>query len=137
MAFKWSYSSWEAIRDLKREILKKRKHIGEIIMPKRTRKYEDGLIESLKDPSEAAAYLNAHLLEEGGDGEELFLLALRDVARANGVGDIAEAASLGRESLYKALSKEGNPKLSTLRSVLKALGLRLAVERNQSRRKAS
>ncbi len=106
-------------------------------MPKRTRKYEDGLIESLKDPSEAAAYLNAHLLEEGGDGEELFLLALRDVARANGVGDIAEAASLGRESLYKALSKEGNPKLSTLRSVLKALGLRLAVERNQSRRKAS
>jgi probable addiction module antidote protein len=104
-------------------------------MPKRTKKYEDSLIESLKDPAEAAAYLNTHLGEE--DGEELFLLALRDVARANGVGEIAESAALGRESLYKALSKDGNPKLSTLRSVLKAMGLKLTVERDEDRRKAS
>ncbi len=104
-------------------------------MPKRTKKYEESLIESLKDPAEAAAYLNAHLGEE--DGEELFLLALRDVARANGVGEIAEAAALGRESLYKALSKDGNPKLSTLRSVLKAMGLKLTVERDEDRKKAS
>ncbi len=103
-------------------------------MPKRTKKYEDSLNESLQNPVEAAAYLNAHLGEE--DGEELFLLALRDVARANGVGDIAEAASLGRESLYKALSKDGNPKLSTLRSVLKAMGLKLTVERDDDRKKA-
>jgi len=104
-------------------------------MPKRTKKYEESLIESLKDPAEAAAYLNAHLGEE--DGEALFLLALRDVARANGVGEIAEAAALGRESLYKALSKDGNPKLSTLRSVLKAMGLKLTVERDEDRKKAS
>jgi probable addiction module antidote protein len=56
---------------------------------------------------------------------------------ANGVGDIAEAASLGRESLYQALSKDGNPKLSTLRSVLKAMGLKLTVERDEDRKKAS
>lgn len=104
-------------------------------MPKRTKKYEDSLKDSLKNPVEAAAYLNAHLGEE--DGEELFLLALRDVARANGVGDIAEAASLGRESLYKALSKDGNPKLSTLRSVLKAMGLKLTVERDEDRKEGS
>jgi len=104
-------------------------------MPKRTRKYEDSLIESLKDPVEAAAYLNAHLSED--DGEDVFLLALRDVARANGVGEIAETASLGRESLYKALSKDGNPKLSTLRSVLKALGLKLSIECDDEGQKAS
>ncbi len=100
-------------------------------MPKRTKKYEESLVESLKDPKEAAAYLNAHLDEE--DSEDVFLLALRDVARAHGVGEIAETASLGRESLYKALSKDGNPKLSTLRSLLKAIGLKLSVESEDKR----
>ena len=104
-------------------------------MPKRTRKYEDSLIESLKKPTEAAAYLNAHLGEDVG--EDVFLLALRDVACANGITEIAEASSLGRESLYKALSKDGNPKLSTLRSVLKAMGLKLSVERDKESKKAS
>ena len=100
-------------------------------MPKRTKKYEDGLIESLKDPKEAAAYLNAHLDED--ESEEIFLLALRDVARAHGFGEIAEQTSLGRESLYKALSKDGNPKLSTLKSLLKAVGLKLAVEQEEKK----
>ncbi len=100
-------------------------------MPKRTKKYEESLIESLKDPKEAAAYLNAHLVDD--DGEDVFLLALRDVARAHGVGGIAESASLGRESLYKALSKDGNPKLSTLRALLRAIGLRLSVESEDKR----
>jgi probable addiction module antidote protein len=100
-------------------------------MPKRTKKYVTSLIESLKDPKEAAAYLNAHLDEE--DSEDVFLLALRDVARAHGVGEIAENADLGRESLYKALSKDGNPKLSTLRSLLKAIGLKLSVESEDQR----
>ncbi|MCM0606988.1 MAG: putative addiction module antidote protein [Xanthomonadaceae bacterium] len=95
-------------------------------MPKRTKKYEDGLIQSLHDPKEAAAYLNAHLDED--DSEDVFLLALRDVAVAHGVSEIAEHASLGRESLYKTLSKDGNPKLSTLRSLLKAVGLKISIE---------
>jgi probable addiction module antidote protein len=97
-------------------------------MPKRTKKYEESLIESLKDPAEAAAYLNAHLEDNEKDSEELFLLALRDVAIAHGVTKVAKKADLGRESLYKTLSKGGNPKLETLRTLLSSLGLRLLVE---------
>ncbi len=97
-------------------------------MPKRVKKYDESLIESLKDPKEAVAYLNAHLEDGAKDSEELFLLALRDVAKAHGFGDVAKGADLGRESLYKALSADGNPKISTLRSLLKAMGLKLAVE---------
>ena len=97
-------------------------------MPKRTRKYEDSLVQSLKDPAEAAAYLNAHLEEDGDDASEMFLVALRDVAKAHGFSDIASQAELGRESLYKALSETGNPRLSTLSALLKVVGLRLSVE---------
>jgi len=97
-------------------------------MAKRARKYAEGLLESLKDPEEAVAYLNTHLEDDGDDAEELFLMALRDVAKAHGFGDVAERADLGRESLYKALSESGNPKLTTLRSLLKAMGLKLTVE---------
>lgn len=104
-------------------------------MPKKTRPYENDLIESLKNPKEAAAYLNVHLEDESEDSEELFLLALRDVARAHGIGDLADRADLGRESLYKALSAEGNPKFYTLKSILKAMGLKLSVE--QEEKKAS
>jgi probable addiction module antidote protein len=99
-------------------------------MPKRTKKYEESLMESLQNPEEAAAYLNAHLDEE--DSEEMFLLALRDVAKAHGFSEVAEQADLGRESLYKALSKDGNPKLSTLKSLLKVVGLKLAIETDES-----
>src|SRR3989338_8028442 len=98
-------------------------------MPKRTRKYEESLIEALKDPREAAAYLNAHLEEaEGEDAEELFLMALRDVAKAYGMSEISERTELLRESLYKALSESGNPKLKTLWVLFNAIGLRLMVK---------
>src|SRR5687767_5335595 len=56
------------------------------VMPKRTRDYEASLIEALKDPDEAAAYLNAHLQRETDDPDELLLLALRHVAKAHGFG---------------------------------------------------
>src|SRR4051812_30183595 len=97
-------------------------------MPKRTKKYDESLMESLKDPKKAAAYLNAHLEDDEKDAEELFLMALRDVTKAHGFGDVAKSAELGRESLYKTLSPDGNPKFSTLRSLLKAMGLKLSVE---------
>ena len=58
----------------------------------------------------------------------LFLLALRNVAEAQGgVAQLAEKAKLNRESLYKMLSKRGNPELKSLDSLLHALGFRLAV----------
>ena len=98
-------------------------------MPKRTRKYEESLIEALKDPKEAAAYLNAHLEEaEEEDAEELFLMALRDVAKAYGMAEISERTDLGRESLYKTLSESGNPKMKTLWVLMDTIGLRLLVE---------
>jgi probable addiction module antidote protein len=102
-------------------------------MPKRTRRYENGLIEALKNPKEAAAYLNVHLEEDSEDSEELFLLALRDVAHAHGIGTIAERSDLGRESLYKTLSSEGNPKFHTLKSILKSMGLKLSVEEEEKK----
>ncbi len=105
-------------------------------MPKRTRDYKASLIEALKDPKEAAAYLNTHLEDKDKDAEELFLLALRDVATAYGIGELAEGANLGRESLYKTLSKTGNPKLSTLVSLLDTMGLKLSVDVKEEKRRA-
>lgn len=106
-------------------------------MAKRTKKYTDFLEEALKNPEEAAAYLNEHLGDSAGDSEELFLMALRDVAKAYGFSDVASRSDLGRESLYKALSSDGNPKLATLRSLLKAMGLKLSVEVDKNKKHAS
>lgn len=98
-------------------------------MPKQTRKYEESLLEDLRDPTEAAAYLNAALEElDEPDGVAVFLLALRDVVRAREVSGVARSASLGRESLYRTLSATGNPKLKSLLAILRVMGLRISVE---------
>jgi len=96
---------------------------------KKTKAYQPDLIESLRDAHEAEEYLNAALEE---DDPELFLLALRNVAEAQGgVARLAEKAKLNRESLYKLLSERGNPELRSLDAVLHALGFRLAVMANR------
>jgi len=95
---------------------------------KKSTPYEDGLIQRLKEPEYAAEYLNAPLEGRDEGAEEAFLVALRDVAIAHGVAGISKETELGRESLYKALSKTGNPKFSTLASILNAVGLNLTVE---------
>jgi probable addiction module antidote protein len=78
----------------------------------RTRRYEEVIDEDLEDPAEAAAYLNACLQDED---PEVFLLALRDVARARGgLAKLAEITDLNREHLYRMLSEKGNPELRTL-----------------------
>jgi probable addiction module antidote protein len=87
--------------------------------------YETGLKASLADPEEAAAYLNAALEE---NDQEVFLLALRDIAEARGFARVAQGASLNRENLYRMLSPSGNPQLSSLKTLLHSIGLRLAVE---------
>ena len=78
--------------------------------------------ELLATEEDMAAYLEAAL--EDGD-PALVAAALGDIARAKGMTQIAREAGLGRESLYKALSPEGNPELATVLKVIKALGLRL------------
>ena len=79
------------------------------------------------DSDEAlVAYLNAALEERD---PAFFAKAVGDVARAKGMTAVAEASGLGRQSLYRALSGEGNPRLDTLFRVLDTLDLRLAVTR--------
>lgn len=106
-------------------------------MPKRTKNYEDSLLDALKDPVEAVAYLNTHLEDKGDDSEELFLMALRDVAKAHGFSKIAEISCLGRESLYKALSKRGNPRLRTVSRLLDAMGLKMSIQVQSHKRKSA
>lgn len=95
-------------------------------MTKASRPYKPTLLQGLKDPKEAAEYLNAAL--EEADTPELFLLALRNVAEAHGIKKLSEEAQLNRESMYRMLSEQGNPQLSSLTAILKEIGLRLAVE---------
>jgi probable addiction module antidote protein len=80
--------------------------------------------ERVRDPGYAADYLSA----AADEGQSELLLALRDVARAQGVSKVARQARRGRESLYKALSEGGNPGLETLLAVLGALKVKLHFE---------
>lgn len=96
-------------------------------MTRRTIPYEDLLAQDLRDPEEAVAYLNAALDDTSAEGSAVFLLALRDVAKAHGIKQLAQETHLSRESLYRTLSRKGNPRLSTLAAVLKRLGLKLRV----------
>ena len=87
--------------------------------------FEPWLIEQLKDPAEAAAYLEA-VIEEGD--QAALMLALRHVAQAQGgIAQVARRARLTREATYKMLSKSGNPELRSLKALLAATGLRIAV----------
>jgi probable addiction module antidote protein len=79
------------------------------------------------NPEFAAEYLKAAL--EDADEPSVLLIALRRIAEARGgIAKVAKAAGIERESLYRALSVHGNPRLSTLVAVTKAVGLRLTVE---------
>ena len=88
--------------------------------------YEPHLIEQLKNPKEAAAYIEAAI--EDGDRAGL-MIALRHVAQAlGGVSEIARKSKLTREATYRMLSKSGNPELRSLTAILGAAGLRLSVK---------
>ncbi len=80
--------------------------------------------EHLRTPEEMAAYLDAWL-EEAADDVSGIARALGDIARAKGMSEVAREAGLSRESLYRALSDEGNPSFATVLKVARALGVRL------------
>lgn len=90
----------------------------------RDKSYDDSLVESLRDPVEAAAYVDA-VLEL--DDPAALLVALRQVAKAHGMAEIARRAEVGDKTLFRALSDNGNPTVFTLHKVLHAMGLRLSV----------
>src|SRR5271157_5691522 len=93
----------------------------------RSAPYDDLLMEMLKDEDRALAYLNAALDEQD---PRIFLIALRNVTQAQGgIARVATRSGLNRESLYRALSENGNPSVHTLAAVLRALGARLGVAR--------
>ena len=102
--------------------------------------YRDDLLSDLRnDPEFAAEYLSA----AKADSKEAFLGALRDLAEAReGMKSTARKARLNRESLYRALSKRGNPSIETLDAVLNAFGIetrfvaRAAGSRKKNRRVA-
>ena len=89
--------------------------------------HDEAIVRRLrKDPEFAEEYLKAALEDE--DEPQVLLIVLRHVAQARGIARVAKAAGIERESLYRALSVRGNPRLSTLVAVTKAIGLRLTVE---------
>ena len=79
----------------------------------------------LDDEETIAEYLTAALEDLNPD---LFLVAVRDVARARGMAQLARDTGLGRESLYKALAPGAKPRYDTVLKVLRALGVKLHVE---------
>ena len=101
-------------------------------MARQMKKYEDDLATRLKDQDYAVEYLNAVLEDEGDDQQERFLMALKDVAKAHGIANIAHDSKVTREALYRVLSEKGNPELATLLSVLSALGLKLKVATDEA-----
>jgi len=123
------YSSVRVVKKAKKKILTWPNCFGLIIagekMNKLTKNYKDDLIKDLRNPKEAAEYLNA-ALQDGN--QEIFLMALRDVAAARGIKNISKQTSLNRENMYRMLSNEGNPNLSSLSTILDNLGLKLAIE---------
>ena len=80
--------------------------------------------EHLQTEEDMAIYLEA-CLEEAGDDAAFIAKALGNIARAKGMSQLSRDTGLGRESLYKALSGEGNPSFATILKVTRALGIRL------------
>jgi probable addiction module antidote protein len=87
--------------------------------------------EHLKTEEDMALYLMA-CLQEAGDDAAFIAKALGHIARAKGMPQLSRDTELGRESLYKALSGEGNPSFATILKVTSALGIRLHAQPAQA-----
>lgn len=92
--------------------------------PMKTKTIPYDVAEQLRTPQEMAAYLDAWL-EEAPDDAVGIARALGDIARAKGMTQVAKDTGLSRESLYRALSAEGNPGFATVLKVARALGIKL------------
>jgi probable addiction module antidote protein len=99
----------------------------------RSRPYKTGLKERLRNPDHVAAYLNAAAKES----QEVFMLALRDVAEVHRIGNVALAAGVNRETLYRTLSARGNPTFATLESILNAVGVEIHYRARGKRKRSA
>ena len=92
-------------------------------MPKRTGDFDAWMLGELTDPILAASYINAAISED----PNTLKVALGNVAKAHRMKNVAEEVGMARESLYRSLSEAGNPTLTNLNGILKAVGLKIAV----------
>ena len=105
-------------------------------MNKTTSRTHDQVVIDLlqSDPEFANEYLSAAIEEANlPGGQQALLLALRHIAEAQGMSDVAQKAGMPRESLYRALSPRGNPTIKTLLAVLQATNLHLSVAKPVAR----
>lgn len=93
----------------------------------KTKDYKPGLLKRLKDLEYAAGYLTEVLENES---QKAFLIAIRNVleARKANISKASKKTGISRQAIYHALSKNGNPRLSTLNGILKAAGLKIVFE---------
>ena len=100
----------------------------------KVKNYKEHLLEQLQNSEEAAAYLNAALHD---DDPHAFLLALRDIAEAQGgMGWLAKHSELNRENLYRTLSLRGNPRFFNLLAILDAFGLQFSIHTKRKQKRA-
>jgi probable addiction module antidote protein len=88
--------------------------------------YNEFLKDELKDPKFAMAYLNEALQDEN---QNVFLIALRDVLEAQGadISAVTKKAHINRQNFYRMLSKQGNPRWSSITSLIDAMGLQVHI----------
>ncbi|MDA1353829.1 MAG: putative addiction module antidote protein [bacterium] len=98
---------------------------------KHSKSYRDEKLKQLQNPEYASIYLETAIEEYHQDqNRAALLIALRDIIEArDGISKFAQKTQLTRQALYKSLSPNGNPRLSTLDTVLNALGYQIAVQR--------
>lgn len=100
--------------------------VSGVAEPRAAVDYLSSLEERLRDRAYAAEYVRA----AADEGCEAFVVAIGDVIRAYRFSDVSARTSLNREHLYRAFSKNGNPSIETVWSVMEAIGLHLSVEVN-------
>jgi len=101
----------------------------------KSRNYDTFLKKQLRDPEMAAEYLSASVRERSLEG---FLIALKGVAEAHGgIGTIAKVTNLNRQSMYKMFSERGNPTVSSLFTVLDALGIDISFASQEKKKRAA
>ena len=87
--------------------------------------FKEDLIEKLKDPSYAAAYIEAAIEESDAD---FLQVALGDVVKAHGVSKISEVTGIARQALYRMISQDGNPTIKNLNKLLNSVGLEIDIK---------
>ncbi|OFZ78451.1 MAG: hypothetical protein A2583_13875 [Bdellovibrionales bacterium RIFOXYD1_FULL_53_11] len=97
-------------------------------MSKKKNDFNELVVEELKNPRIAAAYLNEHWHYRGSKKRELLLDALHNIAEAQGFTSLSRRSGISRRSLYSAFSKTGNPTLDTLLTLLDTVGIRIYFE---------